>query len=91
MSIVFVGIDLAKNVFAVHGIDEHGFAVSSSQPWASLGTWHASLPTQASRCRLLTSMPALGRTSPLATPPCGCMFMIDNCSGYAVAGNGPLR
>jgi transposase len=24
MAIVFVGIDLAKNVFAVHGVDEHG-------------------------------------------------------------------
>jgi transposase len=27
MAIVFVGIDLAKNVFAVHGVDEHGKAV----------------------------------------------------------------
>jgi len=24
MTIVFVGIDLAKNVFALHGVDEHG-------------------------------------------------------------------
>ena len=24
MAIVHVGIDLAKNVFAVHGVDEHG-------------------------------------------------------------------
>ena len=24
MGIVYVGIDLAKNVFAVHGVDEHG-------------------------------------------------------------------
>ena len=24
MSIVFVGINLAKNVFAIHGVDEHG-------------------------------------------------------------------
>lgn len=24
MAIVYVGIDLAKNVFAVHGVDEHG-------------------------------------------------------------------
>lgn len=24
MAIVFVGIDLAKNVFALHGVDEHG-------------------------------------------------------------------
>ena len=26
MSIITVGIDLAKNVFAVHGVDEHGKA-----------------------------------------------------------------
>jgi len=24
VAIVFVGIDLAKNVFALHGVDEHG-------------------------------------------------------------------
>jgi transposase len=27
MSILYVGIDLAKNVFAIHGVDEHGKAV----------------------------------------------------------------
>src|SRR5678816_4853813 len=27
MGILYVGIDLAKNVFAVHGVDEHGKAV----------------------------------------------------------------
>ena len=27
MSIIRVGIDLAKNIFAVHGVDEHGKAV----------------------------------------------------------------
>jgi len=27
MAILFVGIDLAKNVFAVHGVDEHGKVV----------------------------------------------------------------
>ena len=27
MAILYVGIDLAKNVFAVHGVDEHGKAV----------------------------------------------------------------
>src|SRR4030095_13523729 len=26
MAILFVGIDLAKNVFAIHGVDEHGKA-----------------------------------------------------------------
>ena len=37
MTIVFVGIDLAKNVFAVHGVDEHGRAalVRPSVPRAS--------------------------------------------------------
>ena len=24
MTILFIGIDLAKNVFALHGVDEHG-------------------------------------------------------------------
>lgn len=24
MAIITIGIDLAKNVFAVHGVDEHG-------------------------------------------------------------------
>lgn len=27
MSIVTVGVDLAKNIFAVHGVDEYGKAV----------------------------------------------------------------
>jgi transposase len=27
MSIITIGIDLAKNVFAVHGVDHHGKAV----------------------------------------------------------------
>ena len=27
MTILFVGIDLAKSVFALHGVDEHGKAV----------------------------------------------------------------
>ena len=27
MSIITIGIDLAKNVFAVHGVDENGKAV----------------------------------------------------------------
>lgn len=46
MSIVFVGIDLAKNVFAVHGIDEHGNAalVRSSVARAKLHALIASLP-----------------------------------------------
>ena len=30
MSILYVGIDLAKNVFAIHGVDEHGKAVLAS-------------------------------------------------------------
>ena len=27
MAILYVGIDLAKNVFAIHGVDEHGKAM----------------------------------------------------------------
>ena len=29
MAILYVGIDLAKNVFAIHGVDEHGKAVKA--------------------------------------------------------------
>lgn len=46
MAIVFVGIDLAKNVFAVHGVDEHGkpVLVRSSVARAKLDALIASLP-----------------------------------------------
>jgi len=46
MSIVYVGIDLAKNVFAVHGVDEAGKAalVRPSVPRARLHELVATLP-----------------------------------------------
>ena len=46
MAIVFVGIDLAKNVFAVHGVDESGKAVlvRPAVPRAKLRELIASLP-----------------------------------------------
>lgn len=46
MSIVFVGIDLAKNVFALHGVDERGkpVLVRSSVARAKLHALIASLP-----------------------------------------------
>ena len=46
MGIVYVGIDLAKNVFAVHGVDEAGkpALVRSSVPRAKLHELVASLP-----------------------------------------------
>ena len=46
MAILFVGIDLAKNVFAVHGVDEHGKAalVRPNVQWAKLHELIASLP-----------------------------------------------
>lgn len=46
MAIVFVGIDLAKNVFAVHGIDEHGkpALVRPAVPRAKLHEVIAALP-----------------------------------------------
>ena len=45
MAILYVGIDLAKNVFAVHGVDEHGKAalVRPSVPRARLHELIASL------------------------------------------------
>ena len=46
MSIVYVGIDLAKNVFAVHGVDEAGkpVLVRPAVPRAKLQELVASLP-----------------------------------------------
>jgi transposase len=46
MAILFVGIDLAKNVFAVHGVDDHGKAVlvRSTVQRAKLHELIASLP-----------------------------------------------
>lgn len=46
MAIVFVGIDLAKNVFAVHGVDEHGkpVLVRPSVPRARLHEVIACVP-----------------------------------------------
>ena len=46
MTILTVGIDLAKNVFAVHGIDEHGkpVLVRPVVPRARLHELIASLP-----------------------------------------------
>ncbi len=46
MAILYVGIDLAKNVFAVHGVDEHGKAVlvRPTVPRAKLHDLIASLP-----------------------------------------------
>ena len=45
MAILYVGIDLAKNVFAVHGVDEHGKAalVRASVPRAKVHALIASL------------------------------------------------
>jgi len=46
MRILYVGIDLAKNVFAVHGVDEHGKAmlVRPSVARAKLHELIAALP-----------------------------------------------
>jgi transposase len=45
MAILYVGIDLAKNVFAIHGVDEHGKAVlvRPSVPRARLHQFVAAL------------------------------------------------
>ena len=46
MAILYVGIDLAKNVFAIHGVDEHGKAVlvRPTVPRARLHQLVAALP-----------------------------------------------
>lgn len=46
MKIATVGIDLAKNVFQVHGVDEHGKAVLKKQlKRDQMATYFANLPT----------------------------------------------
>ena len=46
MKITTVGIDLAKNVFQVHGIDEHGKAVLKKQfKRDQIATFFINLPT----------------------------------------------
>ncbi|MFC0691343.1 IS110 family transposase, partial [Paraburkholderia humisilvae] len=46
MSIVTIGIDLAKNVFAVHGVDENGKAmlIKPRVPRDQLATLISQLP-----------------------------------------------
>ena len=46
MAILYVGIDLAKNVFAIHGVDEHGKAVlvRPTVPRARLHQFMSALP-----------------------------------------------
>ncbi len=39
MRIVTVGIDLAKNVFAVHGVDDNGKPVLVSRGWRAPIWW----------------------------------------------------
>jgi transposase len=66
MAIVHVGIDLAKNVFAVHAVDEHGkpALVRPSVARAKLHELIASLPP----CTI--AMGGLLGWPPLGTPVC---------------------
>jgi hypothetical protein len=85
MGILYVGIDLAKNVFAVHGVDEHGKAVLGrpSVARAKLHDLIASLPP----CRA-SSLPPSPRPS---TDSPGCFASTRQCclveqrSGLAIA------
>jgi transposase len=73
MAILFVGIDLAKNVFALHGVDEHGKAVLV-RPSVQRGRLHqlvAALPPCTigmERARERTTGPDSLRST---TTPCG--------------------
>lgn len=63
MAIVTVGIDLAKNVFAVHGVDETGKAVlvHPEVPRAKLLELIAGLPPMRDRHGSLLGCPPLGQ------------------------------
>jgi hypothetical protein len=76
------GIDVRRMLHVVPVLIE--LPDGTSHPLASLAIRCSVMPWRTSRCCLHTSTPALGRCSRFATPPCGCMFIIDNCSGYAV-------
>ena len=71
MSILYVGIDLAKNVFAIHGVNQSG-AAESGQPKVARAKLHAliaSLPPRGSfatpdRATAIATRPAMrARTS----------------------------
>ena len=71
MSILYVGIDLAKNVFAVHGVNEAGGA-ELRQPKITRGKLHAlvaALPPCLSAWKLARAR-ITGRacSRPMATP-----------------------
>jgi transposase len=52
MNIVTVGIDLAKNVFALHGVDQRGKAIFIKPKVAFVGNCWKWSPT----CRLMTCL-----------------------------------
>ncbi len=73
MAILYVGIDLAKNVFAIHGVDEHGKAVLAAAKskddrlsrWAIAleerrGYWKAVVPIAAKNACLAWAVLAKG-------------------------------
>ena len=73
MAIVFVGIDLAKNVFAVHAVDEHGkpALVRPAVPRAKLHELIASLPPCTIAMEACSGGAPLGaRCSPGTATPC---------------------
>ncbi len=55
MMLTSIGIDLAKNVFQIHGVDQHGKTVLKSNSKET--RWQASLPTRPS---CLVGMEACG-------------------------------
>ena len=68
MKITTVGIDLAKNVFQVHGIDERGkAAIQTTRSWIGRGRKCLSRPIGA----LHDVMPSPARTL-LPRQPCDC-------------------
>lgn len=75
MPIVTIGIDLAKNVFAVHGVDETGKAmlIKPRVPRDQLATLIAQLPA------CLIGMEACSGAHPILNVPRLSHRLIHNC------------
>ena len=77
MKITIVGIDLAKNVFQIHGVDEHGKAVVRKQlKREQMCAYFANLPT----CLIVMEAVSV-RSLPSCT---GCKNQVDAEEGFLI-------
>ena len=68
MAIVTVGMDLAKNVFALHAVDENGSTLLVSWCWKGSGSLSRKMPTPLSSTAITRTPPAGRRTVTCVAP-----------------------